>query len=187
MNPEGGTWEWSSASLRLWSQNSDSSWEFFNCWAMTLELVTETSWAHLLWLLPATIACPLLGVERIRWGGIPLGPKKLTINLVQQFQTHVVCQARVNTPFVSWDRPLSLYVKGATAGIALEPFFYYDNYFIVSNFSFHLFFMSSRGAASDSAVLSYSHQDWVENGPESGRLPRGENYAFLTMLRITKW
>lgn len=105
---------------------------------------------------------------------------------VQQFhaQSAVVCQARENTPFVSWDRPLSLYVKGATAGIALEPFFIY---FIFLILFFIFILLSSRGAASDSAVLSYSHQDWVENGPESGRLPEGKISRISTMLRITKW
>lgn len=102
-------------------------------------------------------------------------------------QSEVVCQARENTPFVSWDRPLSLYVKGATAGIALEPFFLLIS-FIYDLHNLRVFIvLSSRGAASDSAVLSYSHQDWVENGPESGRLPEGKISRISTMLRITKW
>lgn len=43
----------------------------------------------------------------------------------------------MNTPFVSWDRPLSLYVKGATAGIALEPFFFI---FLILFFNYIIFF-----------------------------------------------
>ena len=68
-------------------------------------------------------------------------------------------------------------------------------FFIIS---VYLLCSSSRGAASDSAVLSYSHQDWVEDGPESGRLSEGQNYAFFNdasynemvidgALRIVEW
>ena len=74
--------------------------------------------------------------------------KRIYKNLVLQFQSQseVVCQARENTPFVSWDRPLSLYVKGATAGIALEPFFLNFCYFIylTSLFFWFLFFLAGR-------------------------------------------
>ena len=78
------------------------------------------------------MSSPRSGEDQVRW--IPLEDKK-SVNVIgsSNSQTHVVCQARVNTPFVSWDRPLSLYVKGATAGIALEPFFYFFCIFLVSS------------------------------------------------------
>lgn len=51
-----------------WSQNSDSSWEFFNCWAMTLELVTETSWAHHCdWACSIACSSPRSGEDQVRW------------------------------------------------------------------------------------------------------------------------
>ena len=47
----------------------------------------------------------------------------------------------MNTPFVSWDRPLSLYVKGATAGIALEPFFYRFIYYFIMTQQLIIYFL----------------------------------------------
>ena len=45
----------------------------------------------------------------------------------------------------SWDRPLSLYVKGATAGIALEPFFLiFVNNFVILSLFFYYFVLAGR-------------------------------------------
>lgn len=74
---------------------------------------------------PAQLHAPLPGDGEDQVRGGPLGMNHCDFQkwFAIRGPTHVVCQARENTPFVSWDRPLSLYVKGATAGIALEPFF----------------------------------------------------------------